>query len=157
MGSIGCEGEPYVEPFIPFLLSRIRVDDFSASFAHLRRTYLQPSPHVLATVPARTCNRPCTYLQPSLHVLASADSVTCTLGKRRLHLGLLSQEISTEPMFLLCAVHMKKQEGNTFDKCLPPVPFSFNRDIRLPIRVRLHPEQQHWHSSSCLPGTWPCP
>ena len=63
MGSIGCEGEPYVEPFIPFLLSRIGVDDFSASFAHLRRTYLQPPPHVLATVPARTCVRPRTYLR----------------------------------------------------------------------------------------------
>lgn len=49
MGSIGCEGEPYVESFIPFLLSRIGVDDFSASFAHLRRTYLQPPPHVLAS------------------------------------------------------------------------------------------------------------
>ena len=48
MGSIGCEGEPYVESFIPFLLSRIGVDDFSASFAHLRRTYLQPPPHVPA-------------------------------------------------------------------------------------------------------------
>ena len=49
MGSIGCEGEPYVESFIPFLLSRIGVDDFSASFAHLRRKYLQPSLHVPAS------------------------------------------------------------------------------------------------------------
>ena len=81
MGSIGCEGEPYVESFIPFLLSRIGVDDFSASFAHLRRTYLQPPPHVLATVPARTCNRPRTYLRPSLHVPASADSDVYLQGK----------------------------------------------------------------------------
>ena len=49
MGSIGCEGEPYVEPFIPFLLSRIGVDDFSASFSRLRRKYLQPSLHVPAS------------------------------------------------------------------------------------------------------------
>ena len=35
----------------------------NASFALLGRTYLQPSPHVLATVLARTCNRPRTYLR----------------------------------------------------------------------------------------------
>ena len=35
----------------------------NASFALLGRTYLQPSPHVLATVLARTCIRPRTYLR----------------------------------------------------------------------------------------------
>ena len=35
----------------------------SASFALLGRKYLQPSLHVLATVLARTCNRPRTYLR----------------------------------------------------------------------------------------------
>ena len=45
----------------------------SASFALLGRKYLQPSSHVLATVLARTCNRPRTYLQPSSHVLAGND------------------------------------------------------------------------------------
>ena len=45
----------------------------SASFALLGRKYLQPSLHVLATVLARTCNRPRTYLQPSPHVLAGKD------------------------------------------------------------------------------------
>ena len=29
--------------------------------------------HVLATVLARTCDRPCTYLQPTSHVLAGKD------------------------------------------------------------------------------------
>lgn len=29
--------------------------------------------HVLATVLARTCDRPCTYLQPSSHVPAGKD------------------------------------------------------------------------------------
>ena len=38
----------------------------NASFALLGRTYLQPSPHVLATVPARTCNRPRTYLREKM-------------------------------------------------------------------------------------------
>ena len=45
----------------------------NASFALLGRTYLQPSSHVLATVLARTCNRPRTYLQPSSHVPAGKD------------------------------------------------------------------------------------
>ena len=38
----------------------------NASFALLGRTYLQPSPHVLATVLARTCNRPRTYLREKM-------------------------------------------------------------------------------------------
>ena len=45
----------------------------NASFALLGRTYLQPSPHVLATVLARTCNRPRKYLQPSPHVPVGKD------------------------------------------------------------------------------------
>ena len=52
----------------------------SASFALLGRKYLQPSSHVLATVLARTCNRPRTYLQPSSHVPATVLARTC--GKR---------------------------------------------------------------------------
>ena len=59
----------------------------SASFAHLGRTYLQPSSHVLATVFARTCKRPCTYLQPSSHVLAGKDdnNVIFPADTRNLH------------------------------------------------------------------------
>ena len=37
-----------------------------ASFALLGRKYLQPSSHVLATVPARTCDRPRTYLREKM-------------------------------------------------------------------------------------------
>ena len=66
MGSIGCEGEPYVESFIPFLLSRIG---------------LALSVPVLPISDARTCNRPRTYLRPSLYVPASADSDVYLQGK----------------------------------------------------------------------------
>ena len=34
-----------------------RADDFCANFTHLRRTYLQPSPQVRATVLASTCRK----------------------------------------------------------------------------------------------------
>ena len=44
----------------------------------IRRAYLvQIQTHVLATVPARTCNRSRTYLQPLLHVFATAPARTC--------------------------------------------------------------------------------
>lgn len=126
------------------------------AFAHLRRTYLQPPPHVLATVPARTCVRPCTYQRPSLQVLASADSDVYCREKAPSSGTPFPGNFHRAHVSPLCRTY-EKQEVSTCDKCLPPVLFSFNRDIRLPIRVRLHPEQQHWHSSSCLPGTWPCP
>ncbi|MGM9673605.1 MAG: hypothetical protein ACI3XV_08355, partial [Bacteroidaceae bacterium] len=53
-----------------------RTDDFGASFAHLRRKYLQPLPQVLATIPASTCNRPCKYLhQSSGNMQSGLDSI----------------------------------------------------------------------------------
>ena len=52
-----------------------------------------------------------TYLRP--------QTLMCTAGKWRLHLGILSQEISTEPMFLLCAVQMKnRRETPVISACL---------------------------------------
>ena len=69
----------HVEPFFPpFSPVQNRTGYFSASFTHLRRSALQPflavhcirpcsalhpSPHVPATVLARTCIRPRTYLR----------------------------------------------------------------------------------------------
>ena len=48
----------------PFSLVQNRTDDFGASFAHLRRKYLQPLPQVLASVLASTCtNHQRTYNQ----------------------------------------------------------------------------------------------
>ena len=129
-------------PFsLPFLLSRIGVE------------ILVPA---LPISDARTCNRPCTYLQPSLQVPASIDSDVYCREKAPSSGTPFPGNFHRAHVSPLCSTY-EKQEGNTCDKCLPPVSFSFNRDIRLPIRVRLHPEQQHWHSSSCLPGTWPCP
>ena len=48
----------------PFSLVQNRTDDFGASFAHLRRSALQPSPQCTATAPAVHCNHPCSALHP---------------------------------------------------------------------------------------------
>ena len=56
----------------PFSLVQNRTDDFGASFAHLRRSALQPSPQCTATVPAVHCNRPRSALHPPLQCTASA-------------------------------------------------------------------------------------
>ena len=48
----------------PFSLVQNRTDDFGASFAHLRRSALQPPPQCTATAPAVHCNHPCSALHP---------------------------------------------------------------------------------------------
>ena len=45
------------ESSLPFLLSRIGLAISVPVFAHVRRKYLQPLPHVLASVLASTCGK----------------------------------------------------------------------------------------------------
>ena len=57
-----------------FSLIQNRTDDFSSSFAPLRRKRLQPPPQTFASVIVNVCGekiRPRKYVQPSLQVRAS--------------------------------------------------------------------------------------
>ena len=82
----------YSDPYgAAFSLIQNRTDDFSSSFAPLRRKALQPSPQTFATAPANVCNRsrkrlrekpsfsicPRKYVQPSPQVRASVLASTC--------------------------------------------------------------------------------
>ena len=60
------------ESSLPFSLIQNRTGDYDASFAHLRRSALQPSPQCTATAPAVHCNRSRSALQPPLQCTASA-------------------------------------------------------------------------------------
>ena len=68
----------HVEPFFPpFSPVQNRTDDFGASFTHLRRSALQPFLQCTASALAVHCVRPCSALHPSPHVLASVLARTC--------------------------------------------------------------------------------
>ena len=82
----------YSDPYgAVFSLIQNRTDDFSSSFAPLRRKALQPSPQTFATAPANVCNRsrkrlrekpsfsirPRKYVHPSPQVRATVPASTC--------------------------------------------------------------------------------
>ena len=80
---VGLQCSMWSPFFLPFLLSRIGLTISvpvlpisDAVHCNPSCSALHPSPHVLASVLARTCNRPRTYLQPSSHVLAVKRSVS---------------------------------------------------------------------------------
>ena len=69
------------ESSLPFSLIQNRTGDYDASFAHLRRSALQPLLQCTATVPAvhcilhaNICNLSRKYVQPSSQVLAGKTS-----------------------------------------------------------------------------------
>ena len=61
----------------PFSLVQNRTDDFGASFAHLRRSALQPPPQCTATAPAVHCNRLCSALHPPGPIWSTLNANTC--------------------------------------------------------------------------------
>ena len=120
----------YSDPYgAAFSLIQNRTDDFSSSFAPLRRKALQPSPQTFATAPANVCNRsrkrlrekpsfsicPCKYVQPSLQILASEivlDAVHCKCGrsalKPRLQCTATQDAVHCVPFnYLVCSSTMK--------------------------------------------------
>ena len=54
--------EPLWRAYPRYSLIQNRTDDFGVSFAHLRRSALQPLPQCTATAPAVHCIRPCSAL-----------------------------------------------------------------------------------------------
>ena len=62
-------------------------------------THMQPFPQVLATIPARTCNRPCKYLRektPLFRISSSSPTISllcllayCRAGSRELRVGII--------------------------------------------------------------------
>ena len=68
----------HVEPFFPpFFPVQNRTGYFSVSFSHLRRSALQPFLQCTASALAVHCVRPCSALHPSPHVLATVLARTC--------------------------------------------------------------------------------
>ena len=90
----------YSDPYgAAFSLIQNRTDDFSSSFAPLRRKALQPSPQTFATAPAKHCNRSRKRLRekPSFSICPPSTCIRPCKYVRlryRLHLGI-------SPMFFL--------------------------------------------------------